>query len=88
MQLFPALREKYGFSRKFVQGPVIMNREVDIYFFHIPMHIELDVNSWKWTFYKPEKTYLSFPGVFEGGEDIQSMRFVNLSDEEDSHANE
>ena len=59
------------------KGSSLMDREFDIYFFLLAMNVETDINSWKWMYYTPDKTYLTFPGIFEGGEEIQNMKFHN-----------
>ena len=41
------------------------------------MNVETDMSSWKWTYYTPNHTYITFPGIFEGGEEIQNMKFHN-----------
>ena len=52
-----------------------MEREVNIYFFHLPLNIERDVDSWKWMTYTPPRDYVTFPGIFEG----RKFRVVNQS---------
>ena len=42
-----------------------MDREFDIYFFHIVINIETEKESWKWIHYKSKKSYATFPGIFE-----------------------
>ena len=39
-------------------------RHYNIYFFHILINIETDRDSIKWTFYKSQKSFLTFPGIF------------------------
>lgn len=58
-----------------------MDREVEVYFFHIPLHVETDVKSWKWIYYTPSRKFVTFPGVFEGGSSKQNMRFTRDSPE-------
>ena len=58
-----------------------MDRVVEVYFFHIPMHVETDVKSWKWIYYTPSRNFVTFPGVFEGGSSKQNMRFIRDSPE-------
>ena len=53
-----------------------MDREFEIYFFHILINIETDMDSWKWIFYKPNKTFSEFPGIFEN-EEFGNLQFMN-----------
>lgn len=63
-----------GFTYK---GANLIDREYDIYFFHILINVETDTDSWKWIFYKPSKTYARFPGTFESEDDSENLQFVN-----------
>ena len=42
----------------------LLDKEYNIFFFHILVNIKKDLNSLKWTVYKAIKEFLSFPGVF------------------------
>ena len=42
----------------------MLDRHYNIYFFHILFHIDDDSESIKWTFYKSNKSFLTFPGLF------------------------
>ena len=53
-----------------------MDREFDIFFFHILVNIETDMDSWKWIYYKPNKIFSEFPGVFEH-EEFENLQSVN-----------
>ena len=64
-----------------------MDREVDVYFFHIPMYVETDVKSWKWIYYKPARTFVIFPGLFEGGSKKQNIKFLQSQDGTDTPEN-
>ena len=59
------------------QGTNLMDREFEIYFFHILINFETDVDSWKWIFYKPNRTYTTFQGIFESEDDPSNLKFVN-----------
>lgn len=53
-----------------------MDRMVQIYFFHVSMHVETDVKSWKWIYYKPARNFIIFPGVFQGGWKTENIKFT------------
>ena len=40
------------------QGSILLDREVDIYFFHVLINIETDIWSWKWVYYTASKKYI------------------------------
>ena len=46
------------------RGSRMMDREYNIYFFHILINIESERDSLKWILYKSEKQFLKFPGIF------------------------
>ena len=54
-----------------------MDREFDIYFFHILINVETDIDSWKWIYYKPNRNYATFPGTFESEDVSPNLKFVN-----------
>ena len=41
-----------------------MDRKYQIYFFHLLINIEVDLDSLKWSLYKANRTFIEFPGVF------------------------
>ena len=41
-----------------------MNKEYQIYFFHLLINVEIDLDSLKWSMYKANRTFIVFPGVF------------------------
>jgi len=50
-----------GFTYK---GSNLVNREYDIFFFHIVINVKIGLASWKWIFYKTNKRFIVFPGRF------------------------
>ena len=51
-----------GFTYK---GSLLMGKPYQIYFFHLLINIETDLDSVKWTMYKANRTFITFPGVFQ-----------------------
>ena len=50
-----------------------------MFFFHLVVNVERDRDSWKWNYYRTNKTYAIFPGIFESDEndDSVNLQFVN-----------
>eukprot|EP00092_Neocalanus_flemingeri_P032574 GFUD01035430.1.p1 GENE.GFUD01035430.1~~GFUD01035430.1.p1 ORF type:complete len:611 (-),score=162.78 GFUD01035430.1:61-1893(-) len=65
-----------GFTYK---GSKILDRDYEIYFFHIVINVEKDLNSFKWIYYQANKSFTIFQGIFENeNEDgVKSRQFVN-----------
>ena len=51
------------------QGSVLLDREFDIFFFHLIINVQKDEKSWKWIYYLPDRVFSRFPGTFEYTED-------------------
>ena len=43
----------------------LLNKDYNIFFFHLLINVEKDLNSLKWTIYKADREFLTFPGVFK-----------------------
>ena len=56
------------------QGSRLLDREADIYFFHILINVETDITAWKWIFYQATRSFITMPGMFEP-ENLPNMRF-------------
>ena len=54
-----------------------LDREFDIYFFHIVINIEKDIYAFKWIYYKADKNFTIFPGTFENEAGVESRQFVH-----------
>ena len=54
-----------------------LDRELEIYFFHIVINIEKDINAFKWINYKSDKNFSIFLGTFENEAGVESRLFVN-----------
>ena len=39
-------------------------RQFQVFFFHLLINLETELGAWKWNFYRANKTYLQFPGLF------------------------
>ena len=46
------------------RGSKLMDRQYNIYFFHLLINVESDRDSLKWMIYKSRKSFLKFPGTF------------------------
>ena len=57
-----------------------MDREFDIYFFHVLKNIENDVDSWKWIFYRPNRAFSEFPGIFGSEETFRNLQYIDEND--------
>ena len=44
------------------------------------MNVETDVKSWKWIYYKPDRAFVTFPGIFEDGSNKQNIKFLQPRD--------
>ena len=58
-----------------------MDREFEMYFFHILKNIQNNVESWKWIFYRPNRTFSEFPGIFKSAESTRNIHYVDEIDE-------
>merc|ERR1719430_2491925 len=50
-----------GFTYK---GTYMPERQFQVYFFHLLINLETELGAWKWSFYRANKTFLQFPGLF------------------------
>ena len=48
-----------------MQGTLSPERHFNVYFFHLLVNLEMNLDAWKWNFYRANKSYLQFPGIFE-----------------------
>ena len=39
-------------------------RNIQVFFFHLLINVETELGAWKWNFYRANKTFLQFPGLF------------------------
>ena len=39
-------------------------RNIQVFFFHLLINLETELGAWKWNFYRANKTFLQFPGLF------------------------
>ena len=39
-------------------------RQFQVFFFHLLINLETELGAWKWNFYRANKTFLQFPGLF------------------------
>ena len=46
------------------QGTYLPERQYQMFFFHLLVNLETDYSAWKWNFYRANKTFLEFPGIF------------------------
>ena len=42
---------------------MLPHRQFKIYFFHLLVNLETDLDSWKWNFYRANKTFIELPGL-------------------------
>ena len=47
---------------------LLPDRKFQIFFFHLLVNLETDLDSWKWNFYRANKTFIELPGLFLGSE--------------------
>jgi len=50
-----------GFTYK---GTYMPERQFQVFFFHLLINLETELGAWKWNFYRANKTFLRFPGLF------------------------
>ena len=58
------------------RGSKLLDRQYNIYFFHLLINIESDRDSLKWMFYKSSKAFLRFPGTFSEKGSSKSWKFA------------
>ena len=46
-------------------------RKFQVFFFHLVINIEADLGAWKWNFYRSNKTFLQFPGIFASTDPLE-----------------
>ena len=39
-------------------------RQFQVFFFHLLINLETELGAWKWNFFRANKTFLRFPGLF------------------------
>ena len=45
-------------------------RQFQVFFFHLLINLETELGAWKWNFYRANKTFLHFPGIFASTEPL------------------
>ena len=48
-----------------------------MFFFHLLVNLETDYSAWKWNFYRANKTFLEFPGIFASTDPFDLDEEVN-----------
>ena len=64
-----------GFTYKgtLLPATLLPDRKFQIFFFHLLINLENDLDSWKWNFYRSNKTFIELPGVFLGSEVLEGV---------------
>ena len=53
-------------------------RQFQVFFFHLLINLDTRVGSWKWNFYRANKTYLQFPGLFASTDSLDEDQHGSL----------
>ena len=49
-------------------------KNIQVFFFHLLINLETELGAWKWNFYRANKTFLQFPGLFASTEPLDKEK--------------